>query len=449
MDRVGRGRARLGWMTAALLAACLAVVGHAHARERAVAGWVTSWTASPTNGMAPIAGAVAATPPPPRDPALNAALAAAIQAQTYAPPTPPPPAKTAAAPGETLRQIVRLSANGRRLRIRIANTYGTDALRIGAAHVAIHAQGATIRQGTDRALTFAGAPNAVVAPGGVALSDPIDFDAPPLTQLAVSLYFPSGGQASAVHPLYRVPSFAATGGDRSGDAAFSGAIPYSGVLYLTGVETEGGASGIVALGDSITDGTGSWGAQRGWPDGLAARLQAAGRNLAVANAGIDGNRVNFGSGRPGEAALARFDRDVLAQPGVRYLIVLEGINDIGLLPLPPGGADQQTAADIIFGLRQLVVRARAHGIKVFLGTLLPEGTWPFFTPDREARRSAVNDWIRRSGEADGVIDFAAAVADPQDPTKMRQEFRDGVHPNDAGARAMAEAVPLSLFGAGR
>lgn len=436
-------RSLAGWTALALVGAALVWPGHGLAREQASA-WVTSWTASPTSGIAP---PPPPTPPPPRDPALDAALGAAVRAQTYAPPVPPPPAKTAAGPGETLRQIVRLSAGGKRLRLRIANTYGTEALTIGAAQVAAPAEGGAVRPGTGRTVTFGGLPTAVVAPGGSVLSDPVAFDAAPLTRLAVSLYFPRGGRASAVHPLYRAPSYAATGGDRTGDTAFAGATPYSGMLYLNGIEIEGEASaGIVALGDSITDGTGSWGPERGWPDALAARLQAAGRNLAVANAGIDGNRVNFGSGRPGEAALARLDRDVLAQPGVRYLIVLEGINDIGLLPRPnPPPADQQSAADIIFGLKQIVARARAHGLKVFVGTLLPEGTWPFFTPDREARRAAVNDWVRNSGEHDGVIDFAAAVAEPQDPTRMRAEFRDGVHPNDAGARAMAEAVPLSLF----
>ena len=437
-------RSLAGWMALALVGAALVLPGQGQAREQPSA-WVASWAASPTSGIAP----PPSQPSPPRDPALDAALTAAIRAQVYAPPTPPPSAKAAAGSGETLRQIVRLSAGGKRLRLRISNTYGTEALTVGAAQVATPAEGGAVVPGTGRTVTFGGSPTALVAPGGSVLSDPVEFEAAPLRQLAVSLYFPRGGQASAVHPLYRTHSYAATGGDRTGDPAFASATPYSGMLYLTGVEVEGGASAaIVALGDSITDGTGSWGPERGWPDVLAARLRGAGRDIAVVNAGIDGNRVNGGGGRSGEAALARLDRDVLAQPGVRYLIVLEGINDIGLLPRPnPPPANQQTAADIIFGLKQIVARGRAHGLKVFVGTLLPEGTWPFFTPDREARRAAVNDWIRNSGEHDGVIDFAAAVADRQDPTLMRAEFRDGVHPNDAGARAMGEAVPLGLFDA--
>jgi lysophospholipase L1-like esterase len=229
------------------------------------------------------------------------------------------------------------------------------------------------------------------------------------------------------------------------DRPFTPASTTQNRVFLSGVEVESTAPGpvIVAFGDSITDGyLSSVGANRRWPDRLAERLVEGGRRAAVVNAGIGGNRVLSSGGIAvfGESALSRLDRDVIAQAGATHMIMLEGINDIGVRPSPAAEA-------LIAGYRQVIARAHAHGLKVILGTVVPYKGAAYFRPDGEAVRLAVNAWIRTGGEADGVIDFDAAIRDPADPARMRAELQSGdwLHPNDAGYRAMADAIDLRLF----
>jgi len=356
----------------------------------------------------------------------------------------------------TLRQIVRLSIGGRRVRVLLSNAFGAEPLRVEAAHVAraIAADGARIDPASDRALTFDGS-SAVTIPAGASYwSDPIAFDAAPLASVAVTIHLPRAPKGQTGHPGSRATSYLLAG-NHVGAADLAGAKTVDHWYQLAGIAVEAGpkARAIVTLGDSITDGHGATtnGNDR-WPDQLADRLRAdpATRSLAVLNHGIGGNRLlNDGAG---PNALARFDRDVLAQPGVRYLIVLEGINDLGTLTRDAPVSTEQHAelvARMIGAYRQIVDRAHAAGIKVFGATILPDGTSGYYHPDarNEADRQAVNAWIRAPGNFDAVIDFDAILRDPADPRRIRAAYDsgDGLHPSAAGYRAMAAAIPLRLF----
>jgi lysophospholipase L1-like esterase len=360
---------------------------------------------------------------------------------------------------QTLRQIVHTSAGGDRVRVRISNTFGTGPVLIGSAHLALRSSGASIVAGSDRALTFSGKSSISIPAGGLVLSDPAVLEVPPLSDLAVSIYLPEPAVADTNHALALQTSYIASG-NVTGAASLPGAATTASWNFLTGVDVSGGHRGatVVCLGDSITDGANSTpDTNRRWPDVLARRLQARHElsGIGVLDEGIIGNRIlhptepAFGN-LFGPAGLARFDRDVLAQAGVRYLIVLLGINDIG----HPGSAapltDEVSAEEIEAGLTQFVSRAHEKGIKVMGATLTPfEGTTieGFYSPEKEVKRQAVNHWIRTSHTYDAVVDFDAAVRDPSHPARMLPAYDGGdhLHPSDLGQQVMGNAIPLEFF----
>jgi lysophospholipase L1-like esterase len=347
--------------------------------------------------------------------------------------------------------IARTSIGGHRLRITLFNAFGSQPLEVGAAHIAIRAKGSEIVAGSDRALSFNGKPGCPVGPGMVILSDPVDLNVAPVTDLAVSLFFPGEtgpptSHGTGLHTTY------VKDGDVTGQAAMADAATTQSYYWLEGVEVlaPAGASLVVAFGDSITDGARSTSeTNHSWPALLAARLaaQKATANIAVGNMGIGGNRVLRDV--TGASALARFDRDVLSQPGVKWVMVLEGINDIGHGATTP--AEMVTADELIAGHKQLIERAHTHGIQAIGCTLTPFEGASYSRENGEAIREALNTWIRTSGAYDAVVDFEAATRDPNNPKRIRADFDPGdhLHPNDAGYQAMANAVDLSLFGGKR
>lgn len=360
----------------------------------------------------------------------------------------------------TLRQIVRLSTGGKRLRVLLSNAFGTEPLRIDTAHIARAARpdAPLLVAGTDHALTFDGAPAVVIPAGASYWSDPVDLDAPALSSIAVSLHLPVAPKGQTSHPGSRATSYLLHG-DHVGDTTLTGAQPVEHWFQLAGVAVASpdrrapNPSAIVTLGDSITDGHGATtnGNDR-WPDLLAERLQADRtlRSVAVLNHGIGGNRL-LADGL-GPNALARFDRDVLAQPGVRYVIVLEGINDLGTLTrdAPVAVAEHTVLVARMTGAYgQMIARAHAAGVKVYGATIMPDGGSGYYHPDarNEADRTAVNAWIRAPGHFDAVIDFDALMRDPATPNRLRKSYDsgDGLHPSPVGYRAMAAAIPLALF----
>ncbi len=357
--------------------------------------------------------------------------------------------------GQTVRQVVRLSLGGRQIRVRFSNETGTAPLVIGAAHVARPGTApGTIDPASDHPLTFGGMASVTVPPGAPIVSDPVDIDMPDLGKLVVSLFVSRWTGPSVVH-LDGVETAYIGPGNQTADPSLDKAQTSLERFFLSGVDVAGASRAIVTFGDSITDGYHSTiDADRRWPDRLAERLagRGTGQALGVVNAGVSGNRVlhDLPEAMFGPSALARLDRDALAQSGLRWLIVMEGINDIGH-PTASGLPEQAvTAEEIIAGYRQIIARAHAKGVTVFGATLTPfEGTvFPgYFTPEGEIKRQAVNQWIRTGGAYDGVIDFDAAVRDPDHPSRMRPEFDvgDHLHPNDAGYKAMADSVDLNLF----
>jgi lysophospholipase L1-like esterase len=350
---------------------------------------------------------------------------------------------------QTLVQVVRLSAGGRRLRIRFTNEYGQAPLAIGAARAGALGRDGQLIAGSKRVL-FGGRTSATIPARKPLLSDPVDLAVTPLSSLRIALYLPgavrqctchvTGGQHLMVSPPgdYTKRPFASV--DR-------GLPDYRAFLSAVDVESPAAGPVIVALGDSITDGYKSTDdANRRWPDRLAEHLiaSAGGRPVAVVNAGISGNRLLSDGFIPpmGPSALARFDRDVLAVPGVTHLIVLEGVNDLGAVGVPLPRAER-----MINAYRQLIDRAHGRGIKVIGATILPyEGSW-YFHPEGEAVRQAVNRWIRTGGGFDGVIDFDALMRDRRRPARLRADLQAGdwLHPNDAGYRTMGDAIDFRLF----
>lgn len=357
---------------------------------------------------------------------------------------------------QTVREIVHTSIASDTVRVRLSNAYGKQAVEIGAAHVALHDKGSIIAAGSDHALTFSGRPGVSIAPDGQALSDPVKL-AVPAGDLVISIFLPHAASGAGIHYGAQQTNYVGPG-DLTGAAEMSEPVTITSWVFLTGVDAlaPAAASTVVAFGDSITDGARSTvDANHRWPDILAERLRARrrGKPIGVLDAGIGGNRVLFdpvGNVRFGVNALARFDRDVLAQPGVKYVIVLEGINDLGHPGSSAPLSETPTAEDIIAGLKQMIERAHEHGLKIFGATLTPfEGTTfqGYFTPEKEVKRKAVNQWIRTGNAFDGVIDFEKAVRDPEHPDRMLpvNDGGDHLHPGDAGYKAMAEAIDLSLF----
>ncbi|HEX4036829.1 MAG TPA: SGNH/GDSL hydrolase family protein [Acidobacteriaceae bacterium] len=352
----------------------------------------------------------------------------------------------------TYRDVVRISAGGPEIRVVLTNEFGARPLAIGAAHVALSAgPGGAIEPGSDHALTFAGQSSIVIANGALAVSDPVPMEVKPLSSLAVSVYLPEQPiGATTCHEDGQSTNFIAQGDTTSAATLASPRLIYS-WCFVKGIDVSTGdqhAASIVAFGDSITDGWQSTrDADRRWPDILASRLQADPKlaHLSVLNEGIGGNRLLHDGAGPN--ALARFDRDVLSQDGVKYLIVLEGINDIGHVAQPRDPSDLITTPQLIFALSQLVARAHAHGIKVYGATLTPYIGAKYASPAGEQMREAENDWIRTSGVFDGVIDFDKITRDPNHPNMFAPAYDSGdhLHPNDAGYAAMGNAIDLSLF----
>ncbi len=356
----------------------------------------------------------------------------------------------------TLRQIVHLSIGGKWLRIVFSNAFGRTSLRLTSAHIAaaVAPGSSKIEVSTDRPLTFSGRPDVVIPAGAEYVSDPVAFDAAPLSNLAITIHIAQPAQGETSHPGSRTTSYLVAG-DRVTEAALPGAMKFDHWFYIAGVEVLAPpqAAAIVALGDSITDGHASTtNGNNRWPDDLARRLLHAmpNRPLGVLNEGIGGNRLLHDGLGPN--ALARFDRDVLAQPGVRYLIVLEGINDIGTFGLTghrSPAAHRALVRRIIAAYRQIILRAHEHGIRVFGGTITPFVGSDYYHPSplSEADRQAVNRWIRAPGHFDGVIDFDKVVRDPKHPDRLLPAYDSGdhLHPSPRGYQAMANAIPLSLF----
>jgi lysophospholipase L1-like esterase len=356
----------------------------------------------------------------------------------------------------TLRQIVHLSVGGATLRVRLSNAFGTAPLHLTAVHIArpLSPRSARIDAATDRALTFGGEPDVTIPQGADYLSDPVAFPAAPLSDLAITLHIDEPPSQQTGHPGSRATSYLAHG-DLVSAPDLPDAKQVNHWYFISGVEVPASSSGaaIVALGDSITDGHGATlnGNDR-WPDDLARRLQnhPATRGIGVLNEGIGGNRILLDGLGPN--ALARFDRDVLAQPGVRYLIVLEGVNDLGTLTRTgevPQPAHQTLVHRILSAYAQMIERAHEHGIQVIGATILPYVGSDYYHPGpaSEADRQAINQWIRAPGHFDAVIDFDKVMRDPAHPDRLLPAYDSGdhLHPSAAGYRAMADAIPLALF----
>ena len=383
---------------------------------------------------------------------------------------------------QTIRLIVYTSVGGKKVRIKISNTFGDQPLLIGASHIARRASEADIDPASDRPLKFHGRSSVTIPPRSMVVSDPADLDAPALSDLAISLFFPETASPTTWHILAKQTNYvSAETGDATAQAKFPVAqtIPFWPFLAAVDVQASPHAASIVALGSSLTDGDGSTeDTNRRWPDVLAERLQKAGgeeAQLGVLNEGIIGNRLLSDTQSPrqsggppplgavfeelgpalGQSGIARFDRDVLSQAGVKYVILALGVNDM----LFPGAfipqTEKVTAQDLIKGNRQLIARAHKKGIRV-IGTTIPPFEHAlfrnpfydrFYSPENEKIRQEVNAWIRTSGEFHGVIDFDQAVRDPDHPAQILPAYDSGdhLHVNNAGNVAQGNAIPLSLF----
>ncbi len=358
----------------------------------------------------------------------------------------------------TLRQMVRVSAGGERVRIRFSNAFGTRPLTIGGAHVARSVAPGTPRIEGGARLTFSGRSDAVIPPGAEIYTDPVALHIATGADLAISLYLPDAASPQTGHPGSRATSFTLAG-NAVADEMLAGATPTTHWYALADVEVAAAptAGAIVAIGDSITDGYGVKPERNTrWTDVLAQRLRGskATRAIGVVNAGIGGNRVLLDGLGPN--LLARFDRDVIARSGVRWAIVLEGVNDLGVLTREAPATPAQHAAivaQVTAGFAQVVARAHAHGIKVIGGTVMPFGGNTYYHPtaENEADRQAVNAFIRTSRVFDAVIDFDRLMRDPAHPDRLSPAYDSGdhLHPSESGYKTMGEAVPLSLFGVAR
>jgi lysophospholipase L1-like esterase len=373
---------------------------------------------------------------------------------------------------QTVRNIIYTSVGGSEVRVRLSNSFGSGPVEVGATSVSVVLNGAQLVPGTSRSLTFGGHTSVTIAAGKQVLSDPIGMRVPRLTELAVDLYLPAPTGPATYHQAAWQTNFVASG-DHAGDAAgtaYTKEAPSS-WYFLEGVDVHNRATPgtVVAFGDSITDvGHSEVDSQGRWPNYLSRRLEAVlgNRAPAVVDAGISGNRVLNDSTCFGQSALARFHRDALSQPGVKAVILLEGINDIGFSGAPDSGCfapnnSTVTAAEIEEGYRQLIKMAHAGGVKIFAGTLTPFlGSnciygGDFGTPKGEALRERVNHWIRTNHAFDGVVDFDRAIASPYDSRYLNASYNstggsnchvgDSLHPNDLGDEVMADAIPRRWF----
>jgi lysophospholipase L1-like esterase len=368
--------------------------------------------------------------------------------------TAPAPAEAGAFSNQTLRMNPRVSIGGDRVRVRISNAYGVRPLLVGAAWLGLRDTGPAVVADSHKELTFGGAESATIAAGAFVISDPVALDLPPLADIAVSIYLP--GELSVNSGITGRYARQTNYISPPGDFTSSVVMPVGNItgdwFFVSGVDVLASADtgGVVALGDSLTDANiSTLDAHCRWPDQLSRRLQARprGRPMGVMNQGLGGNRILHDI--RGDSGLRRFDRDVLAQPGVTHVIVMLGTNDLRNRWAKP--EEEVNADQMIAGLKQLALRAHTRGIKIFGATLtgfenetfLP-GAW---TPERERMRIAVNEWIREGGAFDAVVDFDRALCDPEHPVRMLPIYDcgDHLHPSDLGYNKMGDAIDLSLF----
>jgi lysophospholipase L1-like esterase len=435
------------WATALILAA--PATQEALAAPAQKESWIGAWGFVPT----PLPPGV--TPPPP------VPLATLADAPLGNPPAAMPAAAPPAAllldnPGNvpvaiadsdpsnvTIRQLVRVSVAGKQIRLRFSNEGGSDVLKLGSVHVGVAGPDGSIVAGSDHAVTFDGNANVIIPASAPLLSDPVDMKVDALQKLLISIHVP-GVLSRTGHSLYQYVS--------AGDVGSAAQMPSQRIMRLPALVTQlevdpvSANAVVVTLGDSITEGAASTNnAFRGWPDRLAERLAAAKSKWSVVNAGIGGNRLlRYGTG---QNALARLDRDVFGVAGVKAIIVLEGINDIGRGFTPTGSQDPVTLEALIAADKQIIARAHAHGVKVIGALLTPYQGAGYASPAGEQVRTGLNNWIKTSGAFDGVVDFATPTGDPANPLTFRADFnlRDKLHPNDAGYQAMADAIDLNLL----
>jgi lysophospholipase L1-like esterase len=365
-----------------------------------------------------------------------------------------PPAMTAQTPaypnGATFRDVVRISLGGGALRLRISNEFGATALTLGSVHVAAGAGLDATQPGSDHAVTFGGSETVSIPPGAMAVSDPVAMPVAAFANLAVSIFVPAQPEATLTYHGSALSTNYIAAGNAVTAVALGDAKKVTSWFLLRGVDVDAGADAgaIVAFGDSITDGARSTPDKNArWPDFLAARLQAnpATARLGVLDEGIGGNRLLHDVTGPN--ALARLDRDVLSQSNAKYLVVLLGINDIGRTSVPRQPGDPVTSDQILWALQQIAARAHARGLKVYAATLTPYGGATYQDAAGSKMRDAENAFIRTSNVFDGVIDFDKATLDPAHPDRFLPAYDSGdhLHPNDAGYKAMGDAIDLKLF----
>ena len=345
--------------------------------------------------------------------------------------------------------VFHASLGGSQVRVHLSNVYGASPLVVGTAHIALHGADSAIVAGSDRPLTFGGHNSVTIPVGAEMISDAIALNVPKLAELAVSVFVPGDTGPADVHSLGLHTTWVSTEGDFTTAPEFTGAEKTQSWYWVSEVDVQAAAPAatVIAFGDSITDGaTSTPDADRSWPSFLAQRIAAnpATADIAVVNQGISGNKVL--SDGAGVSALARFDRDVLAVPGAKWLMILEGINDMNGNARPAPGTAPITADDLIGAMKQMIAKAHDHGIQVIGCTLTPFGN---ATDAVEAMRTALNDFIRNSGAFDKVVDFDAVIRDPASPRQFKAGYNntDKLHPNDAGYKAMADAIDLSMFAA--
>ncbi len=404
--------------------------------------WVATWATAPQQARVLPAPAATAIP------AAGAAAGAAGQRGQAGPPPNPAPS---AFKDQTVRMIIHTSIGGRRARVTLSNAFGNGPLTIGSAHVAVRGKDSAIVTASDRAMMFNGKPGVTIAPGASMMSDPVDLEVPQLADLAVSVYIPGDSGQLTMHATGLHTTYIAKG-NVAGEPILNDATTTRSWYWITAVDVMAPADtgAIVAFGDSITDGaTSTNDTDRSWPSVLSARIvsSAGVSKLSVLNLGISGNRV-LADGA-GVNALARFDRDVLGQAGVKWLMIMEGINDIGQTTGNRGNGPAPnpiTADDLIGPMKQMIDRAHTHGIKVIGCTLTPYEGAAYYSEKGEEVRQAFNRWIRTGGAFDAVVDYDKATQDSANPKTFKATFNntDHLHPNDTGYKAMADSIDLKI-----